>query len=71
MDKRSVLASNGQGQEGRNEQGIKRTAEMWRWGKPRMSQRKDGKPNWDEVLIWQGIHRGPQTGRVVLGADTQ
>lgn len=33
-----------------------------------MSQRKDGKPNWDEVLM-QGICQGPQIGRVVPGGQ--
>lgn len=35
-----------------------------------MSQRKDGEPNWDEVLM-QGICQAPQIGRVVPGANTQ
>lgn len=64
---RSVLAPDGQGQEGRREKGLKRTAEMWMWGRWRMSQRKDGKPNWDEVLM-QEISQALQIGRVVPGA---
>lgn len=34
------------------EKGIKRTAEVWMWGKhPHTSQRKDGKPDSNELLM--------------------
>lgn len=41
------------------EKGIKRTVEMWMWGKWRTSQRKDGKPNCHEVLMQRHCQRLP------------